>query len=224
MLGGHNPLFALIVAALALPAILGPATRAHAASDGSSAPAGHAVVSALATTEARSSSQYDQRDLDAKRREASLPLAAPDRAPRERLSVSAATPKTEERKPPRKNASRHARSKALATKAPVALQAGKRGPARIAAPAARGVAAVTLPVQQRAKPHVLATKRLPRELLIDRVASSDADEVMPAQPVMSVIRVPLALPSAEMAAELPQRAGNETVSLRATPLEPLDLN
>jgi hypothetical protein len=94
-------------------------------------------------------------------------------------------------------------------------------------PTGRSVAAGTPPVQPhaalRAKPHALTANRRPRELFIDRVAASDADEVMPAHPLTSVIRVPLAPPSSAMAAEF-QRAGNESVSLRATPLEPLDLN
>jgi len=46
---------------------------------------------------------------------------------------------------------------------------------------------------------------------------------MSAQPVTPVIRVPLT-PLSAARAEHNQRPYNETVSLRATPLEPLDMN
>ena len=229
---GQNRLSALLVAALALPIIVALPAQADPASDWSSTPAGHAAGSVphafLATTEALPSNQFDHRDVAVKRREARLPVAVPDRVPRERAPAITVAPKTDERKPPRKNASGRLH-KAPVTKSPVALHGAKRVPALISGPAGRGAAGVTPPVQPhsaalRAKPRALATKRLPRELFIDRVAASDADEVMPAQPVTSVIRLPLAPPSAATAAERPQYAGNETVSLRATPLEPLDLN
>lgn len=229
---GQNRLSALLVAALALPVILALPARGASTSDWSSAPADHAAGSAphefLATTPVLPSGQSDHREFDVARWEANLPVAAPDRARRERAPTIAAAPKTDERKPPRKNASRRVHNKPTAT-SPVTLPAAKRVPTPMAGPAGRGVAAVTPAVQPhaaapRAKPRALAANRLPRELFIGRVAASDADEAMAAQPVTSVTRAPLAPPSAATAAERPQYAGNETVSLRATPLEPLDLN
>jgi len=65
--------------------------------------------------------------------------------------------------------------------------------------------------------------RGPRELFIERVATSDAYEPISAQPIISVIRMPLA-PLSAATAQYTQRPGSETISLRATPLEPLDLN
>jgi hypothetical protein len=230
---GQNRLSALLVAAFALPIIITLPAGADPASDWPNAPADHAAAAASlqfpTTTTALPSGQFDHRDFAVKRREASLPLAAPDRAPRERALANAAARRTDERKPRRQNASRRLHNKPPATKSPVALHGAKTVPAGIAGPTERGVAAVTPTLQPhaaalRAKLHARATNRLPRELFIDRVAASDADDVMPAQPVTSVIRLPLAPPSAAMAAERYKYADNETVSLRATPLEPLNLN
>jgi hypothetical protein len=211
---GQHRFSAPLVAALAFPIILALPTRADPAWDWSSAAADHASGSAarefFPATAALPSSQADHRDFAINRRQVSLPVAAL---------------RTGERKPPRKNAS-HRLHKAPAAKSPVARHAAKSAPARTPGPAGRGVLAVTLPAQPQAaalqaKPHALAANRRPRELFIDRVAASDADEVMPAHPLMSFTRVPLAPPSA---AESSQRDGSETVSLRGTPLEPLDLN
>jgi hypothetical protein len=214
---GQHRLSALFVAAVALPVFALPA-RADPTWDWSSAAADHVAGSAahefLAAREALPSSQADHRDFAVKPRQASSPVAAP---------------RTAERKPPRKNAS-HRLHKAPPTKSPGTRHAAKIAPAHTPGPAGRGVAAVTPPVQPpaaalHAKPRALAARRRtgtgPREFFIDRVAASDADEVMPAHPLTSFTRVPLAPPSA---AQYSQRADSEAVSLRGTPLEPLDLN
>lgn len=210
---GQHRLSALFIAAVALP-ILALSAEADPASDWSSAAADHiagfAAHDLLAAREAMPSSQADHRDFTVKHREAKSPVAAS---------------RTGERKPSRKNAS-HRSHKTPATKSPVTLHAAKIASARTPGPAGRGVAAGAPPVQPHgaaahAKPRALAASRRPRELFIDRVAASDADEVMPAHPLTPFTRVPLAPPSA---AKYSQRADSETVSLRGTPLEPLDLN
>ena len=103
------------------------------------------------------------------------------------------------------------------SKATVAVRRADKKLTRTTGSAGRGVATIA----PSAQPH--AATRRPRELFIDRVAASDADEPMSAQPVTPVIRVPLTLLSAARV-EHNQRPDSETVSLRATPLEPLDMN
>jgi hypothetical protein len=213
MPGGQHRLSALLVAAVAVPILALPA-RADPAWDRPSA-AGHDVAGSaahgfLAATEALRPAQVDRREFAVKRRQASSPVPAPSAG---------------ERKPPRNNVS-HRLHKAPPTASPVTRHAATIAPAHTPGPAGRGVAAVTPPVQTpaaalQAKPRVLAASRRPRELFIDRVAASDADKVMPAHPLTSLTRVPLAPPSV---ARYSQRADSEAVSLRGTLLEPLDLN
>jgi hypothetical protein len=90
--------------------------------------------------------------------------------------------------------------KAPTTKSPVTGHAPKIAPTHTPDPAAHGVAAVTPSIQPpaaalQAKPRARAASRRPRELFINRVAASDADEAMPAHPLTSFTRVPLAPPS-----------------------------
>jgi hypothetical protein len=213
MPGGQHRLFALLVAAVALPILALPA-RADPAWDWPRAAgdnvAGTAAHGFLVATEALRPVQLDRRDFAVERRQSSSPVTAP---------------RAGERKASRNNTS-HRLHKPPPTKSPIIRHAAKTAPTHMPDPAARGVAGVTPPVQPpaaalQAKPRALAASRRPRELFIDRVAASDADEVMPAHPLTSFTRVPLAPPSA---ARHSQRAESEAVSLRGTLLEPLDLN
>jgi len=106
----------------------------------------------------------------------------------------------------------HTRSKAT-----VAVHKADKKLTRTTGSAGRGVAAFA----PSARPHVAPRRQ--RELFIDRVAASDADEPMPAQPLTPVIRMPLT-PLSAAKVERNQRPDSETVSLRATPLEPPDMN
>jgi hypothetical protein len=103
------------------------------------------------------------------------------------------------------------------SKATVAVRKADKKLTRTTGSAGRGVATIA----PSARPHVAPRRQ--RELFIDRVAASDADEPMPAQPLTPVIRVPLT-PLSAAKVERNQRPDSETVSLRATPLEPLDMN
>jgi hypothetical protein len=206
----------LVVALAALLGLAGPALGDPIA-DWSSAPPQVVIAEPtrpppeqldfFATAGTWLTTEFDRRDFDVARWEASLPLAIVETAPPPRAPMMVAATKTDEPKPARQPTPRSARNKPAAAKSRV--HAAKpplqtRTPRdkadetpTISIPTGAGVIAAAPPVQPqtatlRAKSRAPAASGRPRILFIARVAPLDGDDVMPSHPVIPVTRVPLA--------------------------------
>jgi hypothetical protein len=138
-------------------------------------------------------------DSDVALFEAALPRDISVPAARGPAIATLAVARPREGKPPLKSAASHPRNKTPAAKQPL-RSAAARGKTNDAAgtsrPAPRSVAAAAPPATiPHARPRAGKADHGPRELLIARVPPSDRDEVMPAQRLIPVIRLPLPSPS-----------------------------
>lgn len=163
-----------------------------------------AQLDLLATAGTWLTSEFDQRPFDVERFEASLPVAEPQTIAPDRRPAIVAAAKPDEHKSPRKPAANRPRGKSPTAKSspPVgpARSTAEVAPARTSIPPGRGIVAAAAPATAlHRKPRAAATARGPRMLIIARVAPSDADEVMPAQPVTPVTRAALPPPSPSVA-------------------------
>jgi pyruvate/2-oxoglutarate dehydrogenase complex dihydrolipoamide acyltransferase (E2) component len=145
-----------------------------------------------------SAAEFEIPNFDVALFEAGLPRDIP--APAHDPAIpkpAAASP--HEGKPPLKPAANHPRNKTPAAKQPLrsATARGKTNDAPgTSRPAPRSVAAAAPPATiLHARPRAARADHGPRELFIARVPPSDRDEVMPAQRLIPVIRLPLPPPS-----------------------------
>jgi hypothetical protein len=202
--GSYRPV-SLLAAALASLLCLVLPVRADPRADRASAASAHAGAAPaqldyFATKGTWFTTEFDTSDFNVERFEASLPsvIAAP--AGRASSATMLAAAQSNERKPPPKPAADHPRNKTPAAKQPL-HQGTTRGkthdtPARISVPVGWGVVAAAPPATTpRMRPHAARPDRGPRELIIARVAPSDRDEAMPAQPLTPVTRAKLAPPA-----------------------------
>lgn len=206
------PPFAAALASLlclALPVRADP--RADRASDSAiivaaSAHAGEAPAQLdfFATKGTWFTTEFDVSDFNVERFEASLPPVIPAPAARDSAATMLAAARSDERKPPPRPAADHPRNKTPAAKQPLrsGTTRGKTNdtPARISVPVGWGVVAAAPPATTpRMRPRAARPDRGPHVLIIARVAPSDRDEAMPAQPLTPVTRAPLPLPPPSLA-------------------------
>jgi hypothetical protein len=146
-----------------------------------------------------SAAEFDGPPFDVALFEAALPRDISVPAAHGPAIATLAVARPREGKPPLKSAASHPRNKTPAAKQPL-RSAAARGKTNDAAetsrPAPRSVAAAAPPATiPHARPRAGKADHGPRELLIARVPPSDRDEVMPAQRLIPVIRLPLPSPS-----------------------------
>jgi hypothetical protein len=146
-----------------------------------------------------SAAEIDVPDFDVALFEAALPREISVPAARDPAIATLAAARPRAGKPLLKPAANHPRNKTPAAKQPLrsATAHGKtNGAAGTSRPAPRSVAAAAPPATiPHARPRAGKADHGPRELLIARVPPSDRDEVMPAQRLIPVIRLPLPSPS-----------------------------